>query len=181
MEVEWSTSSSDEDDETRVMYDTRVDRHACQLMLGEMQRRRPRGLVFHHTQPIREASPPPGTGRGAEMDVSGPRSVEAFTVVKKRILTNRRLLHVVDTGIPDGIKVDARGRLFVGCGDGVHVLSRDGELLGKIKLPGKDPAANLAFGKLNQCQAPRHRCDGSVHTQARASIGRRSTSSTRRP
>ena len=67
VEVEWSTSSSDEDDETRVMYDTRVDRHACQLMLGEMQRRRPRGLVFHHTQPIREASPPPGTGRGAEM------------------------------------------------------------------------------------------------------------------
>ena len=79
--------------------------------------------------------------------MSAPRRVEAFTVVKKRILTNRRLLHVVDTGIPDGIKVDARGRLFVGCGDGVHVLSRDGELLGKIKLPGKDPAANLAFGK----------------------------------
>ena len=26
-------------------------------------------------------------------------------------------------------------------------MSRDGELLGKIKLPGKDPAANLAFGK----------------------------------
>ena len=87
------------------------------------------------------------TGRGAEMDVAGPRRVEAFTVVKRRILTNRRLLHVVDTGIPDGIKVDARGRLYVGCGDGVHVLSRDGELLGKIKLPGKDPAANLAFGK----------------------------------
>ena len=70
------------------------------------------------------------TGRGAEMDVAGPRSVEAFTVVKKRILTNRWLLHVADTGIPDGIKVDARGRLYVGCGDGVHVLSRDGELLG---------------------------------------------------
>lgn len=87
------------------------------------------------------------TGRGHEMDVSAPRRVEAFTVVKKRILTNRRLLHVADTGIPDGIKVDARGRLYVGCGDGVHVLSRDGELLGKIKLPGKDPAANLAFGK----------------------------------
>ena len=26
-------------------------------------------------------------------------------------------------------------------------MSRHGELLGKIKLPGKDPAANLAFGK----------------------------------
>ena len=44
-------------------------------------------------------------------------------------------------------EVDAKGRLYVGCGDGVHILSRDGELLGKIKLPGKDPAANLAFGK----------------------------------
>ena len=62
VEVEWSTSSSDEEDETGAAYETRVDRHACQLMLGEMQRRRPRGLVFHHTQPIREASPPPGVG-----------------------------------------------------------------------------------------------------------------------
>jgi len=73
VEVEWSTSSSDDEDETGAAYETRVDRHACQLMLGEMQRRRPRGLVFHHTQPIREASPPPGVGRGVEMAAFAPK------------------------------------------------------------------------------------------------------------
>jgi len=59
----WSTSSSDEDDD--FAYDTAVGRHACQHMLNEMQRRRPPGLVFHHTQPLRPASPPPGIARGA--------------------------------------------------------------------------------------------------------------------
>ena len=60
----WSTSSSDEDDD--FAYDTAVGRHACQHMLNEMQRRRPPGLVFHHTQPLRPASPPPGIARGAD-------------------------------------------------------------------------------------------------------------------
>ena len=78
--------------------------------------------------------------RVAESRVRPPRRTGA-----KSYSSDHR--HVVDTGIPDGIKVDARGRIYVGCGDGVHILSRDGELLGKIKLPGKDPAANLAFGK----------------------------------
>jgi hypothetical protein len=59
----WSTSSSDEEDEYG--YRTATDRRALQHVLTEMQRRRPPGLVFHHTQPLREASPPPGVGRGA--------------------------------------------------------------------------------------------------------------------
>ena len=59
----WSTSSSDEDDDYG--YRTATDRRALQHVLTEMQRRRPPGLVFHHTQPLREASPPPGVGRGA--------------------------------------------------------------------------------------------------------------------
>ena len=64
----WSTSSSDEDDD--FAYDTAVGRHACQHMLNEMQRRRPPGLVFHHTQPLRPASPPPGIARGAEANTN---------------------------------------------------------------------------------------------------------------
>ena len=60
----WSTSSSDEEDD--FAYDTAVGRHAFQHMLNEMQRRRPPGLVFHHTQPLRPASPPPGIARGAD-------------------------------------------------------------------------------------------------------------------
>jgi len=39
-------------------------------MLNEMQRRRPPGLVFHHTQPLRPASPPPGIARGGDTTVN---------------------------------------------------------------------------------------------------------------
>ena len=64
----WSTSSSDEEDDFQ--YDTATGRHACQHMLNEMQRRRPPGLVFHHTQPLRPASPPPGIQRGADATIN---------------------------------------------------------------------------------------------------------------
>ena len=70
----WSTSSSDEEDDFARR--TATDRHACQHMLNEMQRRRPPGLVFHHTQPLREASPPPGVGRGRPRVVIAPAREE---------------------------------------------------------------------------------------------------------
>lgn len=46
-------------------------------------------------------------------------------------------------GIPDGIHVDTRGNLYAGCGDGVHVYSPSGKLLGKIYYGGV--SANFAF------------------------------------
>ena len=73
----WSTSSSDEEDD--FAYDTAVGRHACQHMLNEMQRRRPPGLVFHHTQPLRPASPPPGIARGAEANSGFKETKDAAT------------------------------------------------------------------------------------------------------
>ena len=45
---------------------TRTDRRAVASMLFEMQRRRPPGLVYRHTQPLRQASPPPGARRAAQ-------------------------------------------------------------------------------------------------------------------
>lgn len=80
----------------------------------------------------------------------------------------KTLFAYVDTGVPDGLKVDTKGNLYVGCGvrpdssisrsvliplsiqDGVHVFSPVGVLLGKIYLGGMG-SANLAFvgeGKL---------------------------------
>ncbi|KAL4786907.1 hypothetical protein BJX76DRAFT_63971 [Aspergillus varians] len=60
-------------------------------------------------------------------------------------LTNKRVFAFVDTGIPDGIKCDTEGNVYSGCGDGIHVHSPGGVLLGKIVLPGV--AANLAFAR----------------------------------
>ncbi|KAL4931420.1 SMP-30/gluconolactonase/LRE family protein [Aspergillus undulatus] len=59
-------------------------------------------------------------------------------------LTNRRVFAYADNGIPDGVKVDSNGNVYSGCGDGVHVWSPDGVLLGKILF--NSTSANLAFG-----------------------------------
>ena len=50
----------------------------------------------------------------------------------------------IDTGVPDGIRCDERGNIWSSAGDGVHVFSPEGKLLGKIRVP--EPAANLCFG-----------------------------------
>ena len=48
-------------------------------------------------------------------------------------------------GIPDGIKCDLQGNVYSGCGDGVHVWTPGGRLIGKIKVSGG--VANFCFGK----------------------------------
>ena len=59
-------------------------------------------------------------------------------------IENPSILAVVDPVVPDGMRVDTDGNLFVTAGDGVQVFSSGGDLLGKIHTP--DVAANCAFG-----------------------------------
>ncbi|CED84229.1 E, gnl, RGN [Phaffia rhodozyma] len=56
---------------------------------------------------------------------------------------NRKLFAYLDSGVPDGIKVDKNGNVYTGAGDGVHVFNSNGVLLGKIFLG--EGSANLAF------------------------------------
>ncbi|CAG7958038.1 unnamed protein product [Penicillium olsonii] len=60
-------------------------------------------------------------------------------------LTNRRLFAATDAGIPDGIKCDLDGNVYSGCGDGIHVWSPGGVLLGRIRIDGG--VANFCFGE----------------------------------
>jgi gluconolactonase len=69
--------------------------------------------------------------------------VEAFDVVGGRSLTDRRVLAVIDPGYPDGIEVDADGRVYVAGPAGVGVFASDGEQIAAIAIPG---AVHLAFG-----------------------------------
>lgn len=81
-------------------------------------------------------------------------------------LTNRRLFAMTDNGIPDGIKCDLNGNVYSGCGDGLHVWSPGGILLGRIKLEGG--VANFCFGQrgeiflLNETKLWRARISSSV-------------------
>lgn len=60
-------------------------------------------------------------------------------------LINRRVFAMTDNGFPDGIKCDLEGNVYSGCGDGVHVWSPGGVLLGKILVGGM--VANFCFGR----------------------------------
>lgn len=50
----------------------------------------------------------------------------------------------------DGFRVDTDGRMWTSAADGVHCLSPDGSLIGKIHIP--EFVANVCFGgeKLNR-------------------------------
>ncbi len=77
-------------------------------------------------------------------DPEGPRHVREFDVGPDNALSGGDVLVEIQPGIPDGLRVDDAGRLWIGAGDGVHCVAPDGTLLGKIRVP--EASANLAFG-----------------------------------
>jgi gluconolactonase len=79
----------------------------------------------------------PGT-----FDPDRPHHIRAFDVVDGR-LRNDRLFAVITPGFPDGLKVDADGRVYASAFSGVQVFDPAGELIGEIELPG---AVNFTFG-----------------------------------
>jgi gluconolactonase len=55
----------------------------------------------------------------------------------------RRLFAEIAPGYPDGLKVDAAGRVYSTAGDGIQVFEPDGRRAGLVPIPG---AVNFAFG-----------------------------------
>ena len=55
-----------------------------------------------------------------------------------------RLFAVIDEGLPDGIAVDERGRVWSSAGDGVHVFEPDGTEIRFIPVP--EVVSNVCFG-----------------------------------
>ena len=67
-----------------------------------------------------------------------------FEVRPDGSLEGGHVFATIDPGIPDGIRTDRTGCLYSSAGDGVHVFSPDGKLLGKFRTP--QTASNCAFG-----------------------------------
>jgi gluconolactonase len=55
-----------------------------------------------------------------------------------------RIFAVLPQGVPDGMRVDSDGRLYVAGLDGVYVYLPDGTLLGKLLVP--EMVTNICFG-----------------------------------
>ncbi len=64
--------------------------------------------------------------------------------VDGKTLNNPRIFCEIDAGVPDGMRCDAQGRLWAGCGDGVQVFAPDGTRLGRVLTP--TPVTNCCFG-----------------------------------
>ena len=76
-------------------------------------------------------------------DSGAPRHVVAFDVTGDEV-GRGRVFATIAPGYPDGLKVDARGRVYVSFADGVQVLDPGGARIGTIELPG---AVNFCFGR----------------------------------
>lgn len=74
------------------------------------------------------------------------RQIRIFTVKPDKTLSDSDVLCKIDNKEwgADGVDVDAMGNIYAGCGDGVHIFSPLGTLLGKILMPGV--VSNFAFG-----------------------------------
>jgi gluconolactonase len=77
---------------------------------------------------------------------AGDRYIWVFTVNSDGTLSSGEKLCQIDNNDwgADGVDVDTNGNIYVGCGDGVHIFSPTGLLLGKILTP--SAISNFAFG-----------------------------------
>ena len=84
------------------------------------------------------------TGKGL------PHNIFVFDVVDGKNLKNGKPFYDMGAGLADGIRCDVDGNIWSSAGwagegyDGVHIISHDGDLIGKIHLP--EICSNLCFG-----------------------------------
>jgi len=72
------------------------------------------------------------------------QAIRRFDVSPAGDLSGGDVLHKISPGYCDGLKTDEGGRIWASAGDGVHCLSPEGALLGKVLVPQR--VANLCFG-----------------------------------
>jgi gluconolactonase len=118
----------------------RVDGQTGEAMIVAADVRGPNGLAFSPDESILYL---------VESRATPNRLILAFDVDGRK-LKNQRVFIDAGPGTPDGFRVDVDGNLWCGWGmgsdelDGVMVYNRDGDLIGRIKLP--ERCANVCFG-----------------------------------
>lgn len=109
---------------------------------------RPNGITFSPNEEVCYVTATSATNQTS----TGGRTIYAYDVVNATAsataqvhLSNKRVFARVPVGIPDGIKTDTEGNVYVGCGDGIHVWNESGRLLGSAIFEGG--ISNFALAK----------------------------------
>jgi len=103
---------------------------------------KPNGLAFSPDETVLYVGDSGANHEPGSFDPRRPHHIRAFDVVVNRLF-NDRLFAVTTPGFPDGLKVDAAGRVYASAFSGVQVFDRSGEQIDEIELRG---AVNFAFG-----------------------------------
>ncbi|AWN52501.1 SMP-30/gluconolactonase/LRE family protein [Methylobacterium sp. 17Sr1-1] len=70
--------------------------------------------------------------------------IRVFDVAPDGALSGGDIFHTISPGYCDGMRVDEDGNVWSSAGDGVHCISPEGKLMGKILVP--HTVSNLTFG-----------------------------------
>lgn len=81
------------------------------------------------------------TGRMFEKD---PQHIRVFDSSADGRLSGGGVFHVISPGCADGFRVDTDGNIWSSAADGVHCISPQGHLMGKILVP--EVVSNVCFG-----------------------------------
>lgn len=100
---------------------------------------KPNGLAFSPDESILYIA-----DSGRSHDPEWPSHIRMFDVSAKNKLKNGRVFADIDTGLPDGFRLDADGNVWTSAGPRINVYNRGGTLLGRIKAP--QMVSNLTFG-----------------------------------
>ncbi|UGY08325.1 SMP-30/gluconolactonase/LRE family protein [Phyllobacterium pellucidum] len=118
------------------------DTRAVELVADDFDR--PNGLAFSPDESVLYiADSGRAGGFGFGFDDTRPHHVRALDVVDGRKLGKSRVVAVIDI-VPDGLRVDTEGLLWISAADGVHCYTPAGERLGRVLVP--EVVANLTFG-----------------------------------
>jgi gluconolactonase len=82
---------------------------------------------------------------GNQMEQSPRQYIRVFNVGPDgATLSGGDIFHKIELGYCDGMRVDEYGNIWSSAADGVHCISADGELLGRIFVPHR--VSNVTFG-----------------------------------
>lgn len=84
-----------------------------------------------------------------DQTTDNPRQyIRVFQIRPDGALRDGEIFHKIEPGYADGLCVDEDGNIWSSAADGVHCISPEGKLLGKILVPYR--VSNLTFGGLHR-------------------------------
>mgnify|MGYP000844629753 CR=1 FL=1 len=127
--------------------------------------KKPNGLAFSPDETVLYVA-----DSSLSHDDDGFHHVLAFPVGANAALGSPRVFAVIEAGVPDGLRVDEFGNVWVSSARGVEIYATDGTHLGFLHVP--ETVANLTFGgaKNNRLFITATTSVYAVHTAVRGAV-----------